>query len=173
MAGCRSYITEEQAAPVFLTALWDTLGVVDLQGNPANQLALPWNLFNSNVSDADFGMANGTSPYVPTLRAQVLALVLQVAGDLTVVASDPEASGVLHATSSDAMAPGSEVFVWQNRPWWSNMAGSSFSLNCRAATSTVNIYTWQGLWKTLTASAMPMQLTGLPTNTTLMFQCQS
>eukprot|EP00045_Choanoeca_perplexa_P005600 m.47202 g.47202 ORF g.47202 m.47202 type:complete len:447 (+) comp13209_c0_seq2:2-1342(+) len=166
----RKYITEELAAPVFLTAIWDTLGVVDLEGNPANQLALPWNIFNSNVSDPNYGMANGTSPYSPTRRGQVLNLVLQVAGDFTIVSSDPEGTGVLRGidVAEDSTR---ELFVWQNVPKWTNMYGTSFVLECDTGTSSVDVYTWEGLWKSVKATTMPMNLTGLPKNNTLMFVC--
>jgi hypothetical protein len=164
------YITEELASPVFLTAIWDTLGVVDLQGNPACQLALPWNIFDSNVSDSSYGLSNGTSPYVPTRRGQVLDMVLQVAGDFTVITSDPEKSGVIHGTDVSG-GSSKELFVWQNRPQWTNMYGTSFQLECHSGTATVEIYTWEGLWKSFAATTMPISLTALPENNTLMFVC--
>ena len=155
---------------MFLTAIWDALGVVDAQGNPASQLALPWNVFNSNVSDDSYGMANGTSPYIPTRRGEVLDLVLQVAGDYTIVASDPQTTGVLHATATNNGSD-KELFVWQNRPEWTSMYGTSFQLDCASTTATVEVYTWQGLWNSQVATKMPMTLTALPKNETLMFIC--
>jgi hypothetical protein len=83
---------------------------------PVSSLVFPWNIFNLNSSDVDYGattlhlecsrtrncccfagMAVSDSPYVPTARGRTLALVLQLLNAMpwVWVSADPWGTGML------------------------------------------------------------------------------
>lgn len=113
-------VNETYAAAGLLTAVWDALGVVGADGAPATALAFPWNIFNTNASDLDYGMAVTDAPYVPTQRGVTFALVTRMlaARAWQWVSADPRSAGVfvLAASAGDAT-----LTVWQNRDGWTSM----------------------------------------------------
>jgi hypothetical protein len=121
----RRLVNETQAAAGFLTAFWDSFGVVDGAGAPVTAFVMPWNLFNLNTSDTDYGMAVSDDPYVPTARGVTLAYAtaLLAACDWEWAAADPRASGVYNLTASTCdggRAGGASLWAWQALPGWTN-----------------------------------------------------
>ncbi|CAG7638379.1 hypothetical protein ACFQI7_08085 [Paenibacillus allorhizosphaerae] len=117
-------VTEEEAAKGFLTAIWDHLGVVKNDGaTSATEFAFPWSLFNSAATDTNYGMNTSLSPWTPTARASTLQTVLDKATGMSFVSMDPKGTGEYVLSGG-----GKKMWVWQNRPYWTNHAGTSYTV---------------------------------------------
>ena len=163
----RRAVSEDQAAAGFLTALWDALTVVGRDGNRVTQFVMPWNIFNLATKDENYGLTANPSPWTPTARGKVLAMACKLARGMKFTSVDPKNTGV-----SVLAGDGRKLWVWQNRPGWSNIAGSSFTLIALPAdTTTVDIYGWDGLRKTVSAAGQTtLTLDDLSPNETLIFE---
>lgn len=159
-------VTEDEAAAGFLTALWDALTVVGQDGRRATQFVMPWNIFNLASKDENYGLAEQFPPWTPTARGKVLKMVCELAHGMEFQSVDPKGSGV-----SVLEGGGRKLWVWQNRPGWSKLAGTSFTLtDLPTGTKAVEVYRWDGLRKTEQAGGESrLTFTGLPTNETLLF----
>jgi hypothetical protein len=121
-------VDEAYAARGLFTAIFDQVGVVDHANQPLARRVFPWNIFNLNNTDADYGMAASLSPYVPTPRgctwARAVALLTQppAGGEWRWVSADPRGTGVLVMASPDGAA---QLTVRQNRAGWSSLAGAT------------------------------------------------
>lgn len=116
-------VSEDDAARGLFTAVFDGVGVVDGANAPVALRAFPWNVFNTNASDADYGMAVSLAPFVPTPRgcAWLLAVaLLRLGGGWAVRGADPRGSGVLELESGAGDAAALLV-VWQDRRGWTNL----------------------------------------------------
>ena len=157
-------VSDDVAAAGFLTALWDALTVVGRDGNRVTQFVMPWNIFNLASKDESYGLTAQLSPRTPTARGKVLAMVCELTRGMEFISADPKNSGV-----SVLAGNGRTLWVWQNRPGWSNLAGTSFTLtDIPAGTTTVEIYGWDGLRKTVsTRGQTTLALNALSANETL------
>lgn len=159
-------VSEEEAAAGFLTALWDALTVVGNDGQRVTQFVMPWNIFNLTSKDHEYGLATQLSPWTPTARGKVLAMVCELTRGMDFKSVDPKGSGVTVLEGG-----GRKLWVWQNRPGWSKLTGTSFTLtDLPAGTTTVEIYGWDGLRKTERTGGEPkLTINDLPAGETLLF----
>ena len=159
-------VDEETAAAGFLTALWDALTVVGRNGNRVTQFVMPWNIFNLASKDENYGLTEVSSPWTPTARGKVLAMVCELTRRLEFTSVDPKNSGV-----SVLAGAGRKLWVWQNRPGWSKLAGPSITLTeIPEGATTLEIYGWEGLRKTVSTAGKPtMTVNDLPLGETLLF----
>lgn len=125
-------VSEEEAAAGFLTALWDALTVVGRDGQRVTQFVMPWNIFNLASKDESYGLAAQLSPWTPTARGKVLAMVCALTRGMEFKSADPKSSGVTVLEGA-----GRKLWVWQNRAGWSKLAGTSFTLTGLPAGETV------------------------------------
>ena len=173
----RRLVDEAEAAAGLLTSIWDNLGVVAGTA-PASvgvtSLAMPWNIFNTNTSDVDYGMAVSTTPYVPTLRGSTFALVMSILAATSTwewVSLDPFGTGVF--TLSDPHSTW-RLAVWQDRAGWSSLPDPhTFNFTDLPPTaSVIETYGWNGLRGTTPISGGgggSVLIRGLPGNETYMF----
>ena len=157
----------EQVAAGLLTGIWDNLAVVGNDGRALrSRLALPWNIFNEQKTDDQFGMTLTTQPYAPTLSGTVIKLVLELTKGLSVVAADPRGSGMIALRGADRT-----MWVWQNRLGWTDQQGTAVELSgVPAAAREVEVYGWDGLRKKIAISAGgTVKLDGLAAGQTSMF----
>lgn len=175
----RRLVTEDAAAAGLLTAMWDALGVVTTAGAPAATLAFPWNLFNSNASDVDYGMAASVDPYVPTARGATVGLVLRLLaasgapGGWAWAALDPRGTGVFALTPAPPAGACRRLVVWQDRAGWSTLQPTTaFNVTgvppCAAV---VDVYGWDGLRRSVPAGGggAAVEVDGLAGDETYMF----
>ncbi|NUP99329.1 MAG: hypothetical protein HUU35_05680 [Armatimonadetes bacterium] len=158
-------VTEDEAAKGFLTALWDALTVVGKQGQRVSRFVMPWNILNTTVQDEHYGLSVQLQPWVPTARGEVLRRLAALTRGLEFVSVDPKQTGV-----SVLAGQGRTMWVWQNRPNWSTLAGSRFELNDLPPGATrVEVHTWSGLRCSVPVEGRRrLTLTDLPTDETLM-----
>ena len=157
----------EQAAAGLLTAIWDNLAVVGSDGRTlVTRLAMPWNLFNLATEDAEFGLATTMQPYVPSQRGEVVARVLTLTRGLTLVAADPRRTGMIALRG-----PNRTMWVWQNRPGWTDRPGPSVTLDgVPPGATAVTVHGWNGLRGTVPITpGQPVLIKGLATGETSMF----
>lgn len=139
---------DAEVASLFLTALWDNLGVVGTDGKPATVFAFPWTLADTGrFGGPAYAMAANEAPWLPDVRAKVMERVLSIAGDMVIVESDPRKSGTLHLSGKEA-----DLYVWHNRRDWTDRLGSTWSLTLPDWARQVELWGWDGLRSTQPAS---------------------
>jgi hypothetical protein len=159
-------VTQEEAARGFLTALWDALTVTGAGGQRVSRFVMPWNIFNTESQDPEYGMCERASPWTPNARGRVLRNVLQLTRGMTFVSTDPKGTGV-----TVLEGPSGKLWVWQNRKGWSTLAGPSFELkDIPAGTREIEIHGWDGLRRKVPAAGGAQRLEGLETEETLLFR---
>ena len=167
-------------ARVFMTHLWNNLGVVgkDGDGTPVKTVfTMPYTLFKlnkvnnpGNGNAEDYGMANTLTPWVGDERADTMQLVNNLTKDLSFTSARPHTTGVYELTGA-----GKKMWVWQNYPLWSELAGTSFTLSgVPAGANSIKVYRAENTvatpYRTLAVNGQStVQVTGLPTDETLMF----
>ncbi len=157
----------EQVAAGMLTGIWDNLTVVGNDGRTLkSHLALPWNIFNEQKTDGEFGMAVTFKPYAPTPNATVIKLVLELTKGLKVIAADPRGTGMIALRGADRT-----MWVWQNRNGWTDRPGTSVELcGVPATAKEIEVYGWDGLRKKIAISAgRTVTIEGLIAEQTTMF----
>jgi hypothetical protein len=121
---------------------------------PIGGLAFPWNLFDTNVTDVDYGLACSDDPYVPTARGCVWGEVLALLGasgsrwgwawdsadsrgtgvyrfipaisELEAALSAAPGKTLCEGGYADTAAPPPRaLIVWQDRVAWSTLAGTA------------------------------------------------
>ncbi|ULL14736.1 hypothetical protein DVH26_09910 [Paenibacillus sp. H1-7] len=139
-------VTEEEAAKGFLTAIWDHLGVVKNDGvTSATQFAFPWSLFNSTAVDTNYGMNSSLAPWTPTARGITLQTVLDKTRGMSFVSMDPKQTGEYKLSGS-----GKTMWVWQNRPFWTNHAGTSYTVTgIPPGAYKLEVIGWDGVRQTI------------------------
>ncbi len=159
-------VTEDEAAQGFLTALWDGLTMTGNSGQRVSDFVLPWNIFNTTDRDEHYGLCTQLEPWTPTARGKVLQMVCRLTRAMEFASCDPKGTGV-----SVLAGGGHKLWVWQNRPGWSSLAGTEFDLREVPADAVrVDVYGWDGLRQTVPLSNQSsLKLSGLPTGETLMF----
>ncbi|RAI40362.1 hypothetical protein CH341_23940 [Rhodoplanes roseus] len=130
------------AASLFLTAIWDHLGVVGAdRKRSATVLALPWNLGDTvRVDGPAYAMADTENPWTPDPRAVVLRTVMQLAGDMRFTALDPLDTGMFRLESDEAI-----LLVWQNRPGWTDKPGRTWTVDLPDWARTAELWGFDGL----------------------------
>lgn len=171
--------SERYSAQGLFTAVFDGAGVVDGANAPVALRVFPWNVFDTNASDVDYGMAASLTPYVPTPRgcAWLLAVaLLRLGGGWAVRSADPRGSGVLELASGEGDAAALLV-VWQDRRGWTNLSSfpSSFTVaDIPAAATTLQVVGFDGQ-RGATVGLAPGQgsaaVAGLEENNTWAFLC--
>lgn len=132
---------ENVAAKLFLTAIWDNLGVVGAKGQPITVFAFPWDLAETGKElGLGYAMAASDSPWSPEERSRVLKRVLALAGDMTILSSDPYHSGTMHLSG-----PKGDLFVWHNRRGWTDLSGGRWQIDLPPGARRVELWGWDGL----------------------------
>ena len=137
-----TFMSEEIAAKGFLTGIWDHVGVVRNDGaTRATQFAFPWNIFLTASEYPHYGLALQLDPWTPTARGRVLQMVIEKTSGMTFESLDPKRKGEYML-----IGPGKKMWVWQNRPHWTNHPGTSYTINGipRGAVK-IEVYGWDGL----------------------------
>lgn len=165
-----SSLPPEQLANYFLTAIWDSLGVVKNDGHsPATRFAMPFSLLLTPEEDPWYGLFSGKTDASTglTARANVLRMVSKLTSGMYFEYLDPKVTGTYVLSGSFK-----KVWVWQNRKEWTNQPGTEFTISGIPSYATkIYIYRWSGLWKTigLKQSVASYRITGLVPEETYMF----
>eukprot|EP00038_Savillea_parva_P010270 m.189111 g.189111 ORF g.189111 m.189111 type:complete len:475 (-) comp17639_c0_seq1:53-1477(-) len=163
-------VNESDASRGFLTGIWDQFTVCSLDNVPQTVRAFPWNLFNLPANDPPYGMAKTLTPYVPTPRGCVYALVLALlrASDWTWESVDPRGTGVARLRGTDAL-----LEVWQDRKAWTNASDPHTHIvaNLPSGVTSIDVYAWDGLRATVPVptGASSITVKALAGNETYMF----
>lgn len=157
---------DDTLGALFLTAVWDHLGVQRTDGSSATVLAFPWNLFDTGrIEGPAYAMATHENPWKPDVRAKVLKTVIDLAGDMTFVELDPHRSGTFVLEDAEA-----RLAIFQNRPGWTDMPGSTWTVTLPPWAKTAELWGWDGLRRKLTVSGEKVVVTGLNENETYMLR---
>lgn len=155
---------EKVAASLFLTAIWDNLGVVGAKGQPITVFAFPWNLADTGHGEgAGYAMAKDGTGWVPEERSRVLMRVMELAADMTIVSSDPYKSGTMHLTG-----PKGDLFVWHNRRGWTDIAGGRWTIPLPEGARCIELWGWDGLRDIRDAGGESFTFEALPGGETYM-----
>ncbi len=159
-------VTEQQAAVGFLTAIWDALGVVGDQGQSVTEFVFPWNIFHTTERDEYYGLCTQLDPWTPTARGEVLQLVTRLTQGMEFVALAPRDRGEFILEGD-----GRKLWVWQNRPYWTDRPGSSYTItDLPADARRLEICGWDGLRRSIDlAGQKSLTLDDLAENETWMF----
>lgn len=132
---------ENLSAKLFLTAIWDNLGVVGNAGQPITVFAFPWGLGDtSRVDGPGYAMASAENPWSPEERSRVLKRVLDLAGDMKIVSSDPYKTGTLHLSGEKG-----DLFVWHNLRGWTDMTGGRWTIELPEGARRIELWGWDGI----------------------------
>ena len=155
------------AARLFLTALWDQLGVVRADRySSATVLAFPWNLGDTERVDGPaYGMANSENPWSPDPRAVVLRTMLRLAGDMKFTRLDPFGSGTYTLEGSDG-----QLIVWQNLTGWTDKPGRAWEVTLPSWAQIAELWGWDGLRRVIPVHAGDFIIKDLGENETYMLR---
>eukprot|EP00039_Didymoeca_costata_P006512 m.90946 g.90946 ORF g.90946 m.90946 type:complete len:457 (+) comp13283_c0_seq1:117-1487(+) len=172
-------VSDEQAAPRFLTSMWDALTVSTLGGINLGTLAFPWNLFEETQSIPQFALAESFSPYKPNARGKVFQMVLEILNMCTwkFVGIQTRDLGVSQLRCIDS---NTTLFVWQDLQGWSTVYQTNvFEVEVYNNLKNVSTYGWDGLRGTQKLppprpgySMNRVNVTGIQGNETYMFVFQ-
>jgi hypothetical protein len=154
------------AARLFLTAFWDEMSVVRADGrSSATVLAFPWNLADTGrIEGPAYAMAATENPWSPEARAEVLRMVLQLAGDMTFVSLDP------HAGEYRLEGREGQLIVWQDLPGWTDHPGPVWEARVPNWAQRVELWGWDGKRRVLDADHGKVVVDGLAGNETYMLK---
>lgn len=153
------------AARLFLTALWDNVGVVRADGASATMLAFPWNLGDTpRIDGPAYAMAVSEAPWRPDLRAITLRHVLQIAGDMKLTSLDPKDGR--YTLEGDA----GQVLVWQNLPGWTGTPGAVWEVQLPRWARAAELWGWDGKRRDIAITEGTVKITGLSGKETYMLR---
>ena len=159
-------LNDEDESKLFLTMLWDQLGVVKDSGEPATEFAMVWSLFNLTASDKRHGMVKDLISWKPAMRTDTMKLVLDLAKGMRITHRDPKGEGkyVLNGKKK-------KMWVWQNYPGYTNKLGTKFTVTHIPKWATkLEVYGYDGLRKSYSLSGKKFHnVTGLALEETYMF----
>jgi hypothetical protein len=140
--------------------------VVDANNHPVCKLALAWNLFDLTSQDKEYGLSIQPDPWQPTRRAQALQMVARLAAGMKFDSLDPRVTGVFVLSR-----PRKKLWVWQDRPHYSTLAGTSFEIRgIPAGCTQLQVYGWDGLRSTVPLTGQKSYtIRDLPGDETYMF----
>lgn len=166
VARAGAWSDDDTLAWLFLSAVWDQIAVVGDDGKrPAMVIAFPWNLGDTpRVDGPHYAMAAEENPFAPEIRGLVFKMVLQLAGDMTVTASD-RARGLVTLSG-----PAADLIVWQNRPGWTDRPGHSVEIELPSWAQSLEVWGWDGLRRRLPARPGRLVVDDLKDNETIMFR---
>lgn len=155
------------AASLFLTGLWDHLGVVKSdRRTSATVLAFPWNLGDTpRIDGPAYAMAESENPWTPDPRAVVLQTVLRLAGDMRFTSLDPDHGGTYRLEGDDGI-----LLVWQDRPGWTDRPGHIWTVDLPDWASAAELWGFDGLRRVLPAHGGTNSIEGLRDNETHMLR---
>lgn len=145
VARAEAWSDPQLASRLFLTGLWDNMGVVHRDGrSSATVLAFPWNLADTGrIEGPAYAMAASENPWAPDPRAGVLRTVLHLAGDMSFTALDP------HRTGTYALeGPEGSLYVWQDLPGWTDSPGRTWEIELPAWAHAAELWGFDGLRRT-------------------------
>lgn len=156
-------VPEDTAARHLLTMIWDHLGVCGSDSHSVvNRLSLIWGHFDTAYST---GIAWQINPWQPKSRGRVWEMCLDLLQGMHFLSADPLRTGIYVLESEKR-----KLWVFQNRPQWSTLAGQSFLLSGLSAFSGHVIhYTWQGRVDSLPIQGDSLLYTGLGSRETHLF----
>ncbi len=153
------------AARLFLTALWDQVGVVRADGSSATMLALPWNLCDTpRIDGPSYAMAESEAPWRPDPRAVTLRYVLQIAGDMKLTSLDPK--GGRYTLEGEA----GQLLVWQNLPGWTETPGAVWDVQLPPWARAAELWAWDGKRRDVAIADSKAKVTGLSGKETYMLR---
>ncbi|HEV7415793.1 MAG TPA: hypothetical protein VGN98_06530 [Tianweitania sediminis] len=152
---------------LFLTAVWDQLGVRKNDRSPATVLAFPWNLADTpRVDGLAYAMAVEENPWKPDVRSKVLKQVLELAGDMTFVELDGPGSGTMTLEGD-----GARLIVLQNREGWTDrVVGEPWTVAVPPWATSAELWGWDGLRETQAVDGMTSVTFQLSGNETYMLK---
>lgn len=158
---------ERLQGSLFLTAVWDQLGVRKTDGSSATVIAFPWNLSDTGRENGPaYAMATHEDPWMPDVRSEVLKRVVDLAGDMTFVELDGKRSGTL--TLEDGA---SRLVVLQERAGWTDRTpGSAWTVAVPPWAATGELWGWDGLRKIYSVEGMSSVSLDLPGDETYMLR---
>ena len=115
---------EDAAAKRLLTVIWANHGLVEADGEtPATESALIWQAFADGADEPVYGLLETADP--PRLNAlgKTYQLALTLAEGMRWASLYPHARGE-YVLEKD----GAKLWVWQNLPAWSELAGSTYTV---------------------------------------------
>jgi len=151
---------------LFLTAIWDELGVQRNDGSSATVIAFPWNLGDDGRDQGPiYAMATQRDPWQPEVRSKVLKMVVDLAGDMTFVSLDPRGSGLF------VLEDGKDrLVVFQNRAGWTDKPASLWALDVPDWAVTAELWGWDGLRRTFDVAGKPRMEIDVPGKETYMMR---
>lgn len=159
-------ISEEESAKRQFTCIWNNIGAVKSDSSShATEFALIWNLFKTVENDSVYGMCHQLYPYVPNLKGQTFKLVMDLGSGMNFTYLDPNNSGIYKLTDGEK-----DMWVWQNYYRWSNVEGTTFSIDLPVDASKVMLYNYSGLIDSVEVLGLQnYTFTQLPESETLVF----
>lgn len=124
-----------------------------------------WNLFNTVEYDSVYGMCNQLFSYIPNLKGQTFKLVMDLGAGMNFTYLDPNNSGIYKLTNGEK-----DMWVWQNYYRWSNIEGTTFTIDLPEDASKILLYNFSGLIDSVEVFGLQnYTFTQLPESETLVF----
>lgn len=159
-------MSEDEAGKLFLTLLWDQLGVIKNSGQGATKLSMAWTMFDLSSKNKAYGMADSLNPWRSATRAEVMKLAIGLSKNMKFIHRDPKKRG-LYILKNEKK----KLYVWQNLEKWTNTPGTNRKLTHIPVSATkLKVYGWDGLRKTYPLSQQTSYtITNLSPQETYMF----
>ena len=161
-------ISDDLAAKRMLTCMWAIHGVVKDNGERATQFALMWNIYNTEADDPTYGKCTQLAPWTPIAPGKTVQLVHELSAGMEFTALDPNGDGDFVLEGD-----GKKMWVWQNYPNWSDINGTSYTIDgIPADVDTLYVYrynSWDAPCKTVDVTGDSMTLYDLNQKETYMF----
>ncbi len=167
VAGSTDTQKENNSAKELLTGIWDACGVVKNDGfTLAGIDAQIWYFMLPNSQYTDYGVLNSLNPYTPRARANTATLAADLTSGMSFETADPKGKGEYTLKGT-----GKKMWVWQDRQYWTNHYGTSYTCTgIPAGSTTLKVYGWDGLRQTIALSGQTSYtVSSLPGNETYMF----
>ncbi len=159
-------ISDEESAKRQFTCIWNNIGAVKSDSSShATEFALVWNLFHTVEEDSVYGMCHQLFPYEPNSKGETFKLVMDLGAGMNFTYLDPNTSGIYKLTDGEK-----DMWVWQNYYRWSNINGSSFTIDLPQDASKILLYGFEGVMDSVEVSGLQnYTFTQLPESETLVF----